>query len=149
MNKWKLLQKVWVRPKTMRVAEVVTLAEAFGFRLAGTNGSHHIFTHPQVPELLNLQEKKGKAKPYLIKQLLLLIEQYNRSVLSVVPRRPARDGYPSTGGRGPAGRTLSDRTARRGSPPPSAGPSLPPTPRALSLLPPSRRPPKRVFAAAA
>ena len=45
MNKWKLLQKAWVKPKNMRFAEVVTLVEAFGFRLARTNGSHH-YLHP-------------------------------------------------------------------------------------------------------
>jgi hypothetical protein len=39
--------------------------------------SHHIFTHPDVPGLLNLQERKGKAKPYQVRQLLLLVEQHD------------------------------------------------------------------------
>jgi hypothetical protein len=30
-----------------------------------------------VPELLNLQNVHGRAKPYQIKQLLRLIERYN------------------------------------------------------------------------
>ena len=56
---------------------VVTLAEAFGFRLSRVSGSHHVFTHPSMPELLNLQNLKGKAKPYQIRQLLQLLERYN------------------------------------------------------------------------
>jgi predicted RNA binding protein YcfA (HicA-like mRNA interferase family) len=47
----------------------MTLAEAFGFRLARIRGSHHIFEHPTIPELLNLQESKGQAKPYQVRQL--------------------------------------------------------------------------------
>ena len=35
------------------------------------------FAHPDVPELINLQDVKGKAKPYQIKQLLQTIEAYN------------------------------------------------------------------------
>jgi hypothetical protein len=46
------------------------------FKAQGS-GSHHIFLHPDLPELVNLQEVKGKAKPYQIKQLLKIIEKYN------------------------------------------------------------------------
>jgi len=56
---------------------LVTLVEAFGFHLARVSSSPHIFTHPKVPELINLQNKKGKAKPYQVRQFLTLVEQYN------------------------------------------------------------------------
>jgi predicted RNA binding protein YcfA (HicA-like mRNA interferase family) len=72
MEKRKLLQKL-----LFRFSEAVSCAESFGFRLNRINGSHHIFVHPDVPELLNLQSVKGKAKLYQIKQLLQLIERYN------------------------------------------------------------------------
>ncbi len=49
----------------------------FGFQLDRINGSHHIFVHPEIPELVNLQDVNGKAKPYQVKQLLQLIERYN------------------------------------------------------------------------
>lgn len=52
---------------------MVTLVEAFGFRVAG---SHHIFAHPVIPELLNLQNRKGKAKPYQIQQFVDLVDEY-------------------------------------------------------------------------
>jgi predicted RNA binding protein YcfA (HicA-like mRNA interferase family) len=56
---------------------MVKLAEAFGFRLSRTSGSHHIFIHPGVRELVNVQEVKGKAKPYQVGQFLQLVEKYN------------------------------------------------------------------------
>jgi hypothetical protein len=40
------------------------------------NGSHHIFAHPDIPELVNLQNRKGKAIPYQIHQFLTLVEEY-------------------------------------------------------------------------
>ncbi len=30
--------------------EFVSLVKAFGFTLSRINGSHHIFTHPDIPE---------------------------------------------------------------------------------------------------
>ncbi|MBF2051362.1 MAG: type II toxin-antitoxin system HicA family toxin [Leptolyngbya sp. IPPAS B-1204] len=52
------------------------LKKAFGFTLSRINGSHHIFTHPEIPEIVNLQNKQGKAVPYQVRQFLSLIEQY-------------------------------------------------------------------------
>ena len=43
---------------------MVAIAEAFGFRLSRVNGSHPIFAHAAVQELVNLQNVGGKAKPY-------------------------------------------------------------------------------------
>jgi len=53
------------------------VVDSFGFRLSRTNGSHHIFTRPGVYELVNLQNVRGQAKPYQIKQFLTLVERYN------------------------------------------------------------------------
>ncbi len=52
------------------------LVEAFGFELRRTSGSHHVFVHPHVPELVNLQDVRGQAKPYQIRQFLRLVERY-------------------------------------------------------------------------
>ncbi len=54
-----------------------TLIEAFGFELKRVSGSHHIFAHPAIAELVNLQEVGGEAKPYQIRQFLRLVERYN------------------------------------------------------------------------
>ncbi|MCE2904691.1 MAG: type II toxin-antitoxin system HicA family toxin [Anabaena sp. CoA2_C59] len=56
---------------------MISLVEAFGFSLSRINGSHHIFTHPTIPELINLQNRNGKAIPYQIRQFLILIEKYS------------------------------------------------------------------------
>ena len=77
MNKRKLLKKALAGSKNIRFSEMVALVEAFGFRLSRVSGSHHIFVHPQVPELVNLQDVGGKAKPYQIRQFLKLVERYN------------------------------------------------------------------------
>jgi predicted RNA binding protein YcfA (HicA-like mRNA interferase family) len=63
--------------KNIRFAEAVACAEAFGFQLSRINGSHHIYVHANIPELLNIQNVNGQAKPYQVKQFLRLIERYN------------------------------------------------------------------------
>ena len=73
MKKEKLLRKVLASPENIRFGEFVTLVEAYGFRLARVTGSHHIFKHSDKEELLNLQNYKGQAKPYQIRQFLQLI----------------------------------------------------------------------------
>ena len=77
MNKRKLLRQALAGSKNMRFADSVSLVEAFGFRLVRTSGSHHVFERSGVNELLNLQNRKGKAKPYQLKQFLELVELYN------------------------------------------------------------------------
>jgi predicted RNA binding protein YcfA (HicA-like mRNA interferase family) len=77
MNRNKILKKALAGSKNIRFTEVVALAEGYGFSLTRISGSHHIFSHPQVSELLNLQPVKGKAKPYQVRQLILLAEEYN------------------------------------------------------------------------
>jgi predicted RNA binding protein YcfA (HicA-like mRNA interferase family) len=73
----KTLQRILAGSKNVRFADVATLVEAFGFRLPRTDGSHHIFVRADVPELLNLQNVKGKAKPYQIRQFLRIVERYS------------------------------------------------------------------------
>jgi predicted RNA binding protein YcfA (HicA-like mRNA interferase family) len=77
MNRRKLLEKALSGTANMRFGDMVTLVEAFGFRLSRTRGSHHIFAHPRVDELVNLQEVGGQAKPYQIRQFLRIVERYN------------------------------------------------------------------------
>jgi predicted RNA binding protein YcfA (HicA-like mRNA interferase family) len=77
MNKQKLLEKILSSSKNIRFNDFVRLVEGFGFELSRVNGSHHIFEHPNVPEILNLQNRKGQVKPYQIRQFLQLVEQYD------------------------------------------------------------------------
>jgi len=43
-------------------------------------GSHHIFVHPGVPEVVNLQDVHGQCKPYQVRQVLQLMDRYNLTV---------------------------------------------------------------------
>jgi hypothetical protein len=45
----------------------------FGERI---KGDHHIFTMDGVDEILNIQPKKGKGKPYQVKQVRDVILKY-------------------------------------------------------------------------
>ncbi len=77
MHKRKLLEKALTSPKNLSFHELVTLVEAFGFRLSRIRGSHFIFVHPGIPELINIQEKSGKAKPYQVREFLMLVARYH------------------------------------------------------------------------
>jgi predicted RNA binding protein YcfA (HicA-like mRNA interferase family) len=77
MKRRKLFQKLLSGSKNIRFTEACACAEAFGFRQTRVSGDHHIYVHPEVFELVNLQNVGGKAKPYQIKHLLQIIERYN------------------------------------------------------------------------
>lgn len=57
--------------------DLCRLAEGLGFELRRVSGSHHVFMHPDIPELVNLQSVRGQAKPYQVRQLMRLIERYD------------------------------------------------------------------------
>ena len=76
-TKHKILQKILAGSKNIRFSDMIELVEGFGFRLSRTDGSHRIFAHPDIPELVNLQEVKGQAKPYQMRQFLKLIERHS------------------------------------------------------------------------
>ena len=73
----RLLQRLLAGSQNICFTEAAACAEAFGFQLSRISGSHHIYVHADIPELVNLQNVNGKAKPYQVKQLLRLIERYN------------------------------------------------------------------------
>ena len=56
-------------------AQMCQLLEKLGFE-ERIRGSHHIFTKDGVEEILNLQSKGSKAKPYQVKQVRNLILNY-------------------------------------------------------------------------
>jgi predicted RNA binding protein YcfA (HicA-like mRNA interferase family) len=67
--------------KNIGFDEFCALIEAVGFEHDRTKGSHMLYYHPAVRERLNVQPlKNGDAKPYQVRQLLRLIEQYDLQV---------------------------------------------------------------------
>ena len=78
MNRRRLLRRLSQGAlQNVRFRDFVDLVEGFGFRLSRVRGSHHIFVHSAVAELVNLQDVGGEAKPYQIRQFLRLVERYN------------------------------------------------------------------------
>jgi hypothetical protein len=78
MNRRQLLRRLSQGSvQNVRFSAFIDLVEAFGFGLVRTSGSHYIYAHPGIPQLINLQEVRGEAKPYQIRQFLRLVERYN------------------------------------------------------------------------
>lgn len=77
LNKHKLLVKLYNSCKNVNFSDFVTLVEAFGFKRIRGEGSHSIYKNETVTEIINLQNERGQAKPYQIKQFLSLVEKYN------------------------------------------------------------------------
>lgn len=77
VKKQKLLNKILNNTKTVSFSDMKKIVEAFGFQLSRISGSHHIFAHPELAEIVNLQNVGGKAKSYQVKQFIALIEKYN------------------------------------------------------------------------
>ena len=80
MKNEKLFQKILSGSKNVSFSDFVILLNAFGFELDRINGSHHIFKHREITELINIQNVKGKVKPYQIKQFLSIIENNNLKI---------------------------------------------------------------------
>jgi predicted RNA binding protein YcfA (HicA-like mRNA interferase family) len=76
-KKKKILEKVLTGSKNIPFNDFLKLVEGFGFTLSRVSGSHHIFTHSKVNDLVNLQNVKGQVKPYQIRQFMELVEKYN------------------------------------------------------------------------
>ncbi|MBM4033446.1 MAG: type II toxin-antitoxin system HicA family toxin [Planctomycetes bacterium] len=78
MNRRKLLLRLSQgHLKNAAFSDIISLPEGLGFRFSLRSGSHRIYVHPEVPELVNLQNVRGEAKPYQIRQLLRLAELYD------------------------------------------------------------------------
>jgi predicted RNA binding protein YcfA (HicA-like mRNA interferase family) len=55
--------------------ELCNLLISFGFS-SRVKGSHHIFYKDTVDEIINIQPKNAKAKPYQVKQIREIIIKY-------------------------------------------------------------------------
>jgi predicted RNA binding protein YcfA (HicA-like mRNA interferase family) len=64
-------------PRNVAFVDFCRLLDALGFSHVRTAGSHRIYAHPGVSELVNVQDVGGEAKPYQIRQVLRLVERYN------------------------------------------------------------------------
>jgi len=74
----KLYEHIMLRRSDSNVPFVglCALLERLGFE-ERIRGNHHIFTMSRVEEILNLQPKSGRAKPYQVRQVREVLLKYN------------------------------------------------------------------------
>ena len=78
MNRRRLLRRISQGAlNNVSFADMVNLIQGFGFQLVRVSGSHFLFEHPDVPEVFNLQARRGEAKPYQIRQFMAFVDKYN------------------------------------------------------------------------
>lgn len=71
-----LLKRAKGSPASLRFAEICRLAEGFGFTPDRQKGSHKIFVHQEVGQIMNFQDDRGMAKAYQVRQLLACVEKH-------------------------------------------------------------------------
>ncbi|MGH3684025.1 MAG: hypothetical protein ACRDRU_22155 [Pseudonocardiaceae bacterium] len=64
----------------MSFDDLVRLVQALCFCEVGGRGSHRVFAHPDLAELVNLHVERGQAKRYQVRQVASLVRRYNLSL---------------------------------------------------------------------
>ena len=63
--------------RNIAFSDLVALVEALRFQEVGGRGSHRVFARPGIAELVNLQAERGQAKPYQVRQVVVLVRRYD------------------------------------------------------------------------
>lgn len=69
-----------VSDANMAFSDIISLLRNLGFT-ERIRGSHHIFSKPDIEEILNIQPIGNKAKPYQVKQVRNIILKYKMELL--------------------------------------------------------------------
>ena len=64
-----------IQDKNISFSDLYNILIALGFSVR-IKGDHHIFTKPDVVEIINIQPDGSKAKPYQVKQVRNLVLKY-------------------------------------------------------------------------
>jgi len=70
----KLLARMRANPRDWRIEDLEALAQYFGISVRKPGGSHVIFFHSTVPEMLSVPARRP-IKPVYVRRFLALIEQ--------------------------------------------------------------------------
>jgi predicted RNA binding protein YcfA (HicA-like mRNA interferase family) len=73
----KVLERVMAGQGTVAFRDFERLLLALGFKHDRTSGSHRIYVHPQVTRPLSVQPRGNDAKPYQVRQLREMIEEFD------------------------------------------------------------------------
>lgn len=72
----KTLNHVLQGPGSISFRDFERLLLALGFKHERTSGSHRIYVHPSVSRPLSVQPRGKDAKPYQVRQLRAIIEEF-------------------------------------------------------------------------
>jgi hypothetical protein len=72
----KIIQQIRREPNNVRFSDLLKLCENFFGKPRQSGNSHVIFKTPWLGDpRINIQNDKGKAKPYQVRQVLLAIDK--------------------------------------------------------------------------
>ncbi|MFD1610706.1 type II toxin-antitoxin system HicA family toxin [Sphingomonas tabacisoli] len=72
----KLYSRARANPRGLSFREFERLLAAFGFANERTVGSHRHYVHPDVPDILTVLPHGKEVKPYLVRRLLAMVDEY-------------------------------------------------------------------------
>lgn len=72
-----LFQLARSNPAGLRFSGLCKLAEAFGFVFQRQKGSHKVYAHAGIRQIMNFQNDRGMAKAYQVRQLLDCVDQHH------------------------------------------------------------------------
>ena len=72
----KLFERAKNQPKNYAVHDLCTLLRRVGYELDHVTGSHHFFYHPMTGDNLNIQPRKGNAKPSQVREVVNRIKEH-------------------------------------------------------------------------
>lgn len=76
MNRRRLLARLMSGAYNVSFDDFENLIRGFGFMLRRSSGSHRIYVRPGIADRVNVQARRGEAKPYQVRQFLDLIEKH-------------------------------------------------------------------------
>ena len=62
--------------KNISATDMKFFLDKIGATHKKTTGSHTLYTIDNIPELINIQPKNGKIKPYQVKEIRNIIKKY-------------------------------------------------------------------------
>ena len=75
----KILDQMRREPTNVRFNDLLNLCEAYFGKPRQSGGSHAVFKTPWAGDpRINIQNDRGKAKPYQVRQVLLAIDKLER-----------------------------------------------------------------------
>lgn len=77
-KKQKLYKRIKNNQNNLRFQDFCVLMEHFGFVLMRVSGSHHLYQHQHIDEIMNVQPTRDNlAKTYQVRQFLKLVDHHS------------------------------------------------------------------------